>query len=173
MWECGPAPKGAAFTPDGNQIWVSLLAGPPAVQVFDATTLELLGEVALGEDGAVEIVFSLDGEHAYASQMETARVYEIDTTTRAVTRTFDTESSWSKMVELHDVYCKPLEDGSLAVGLVNGCNKPSVEAVSWKELGIKGRKPVRDLWAQKDLGKFSGEFSMGVPAHGAQLLKIG
>ena len=30
------------------------------------------------------------------------RVFEIDTATRAVTRTFDTESSWSKMVEMHD-----------------------------------------------------------------------
>lgn len=102
VWECGPAPKGAAFTPDGSQIWVTLLAGPPSVQVFDTATRELLGEITLGDHGAVEVVFSGDGKFAYVSQMETALVYEIDIAARRVTRTFDTQSAWSKVVELAD-----------------------------------------------------------------------
>jgi len=31
---------------------------------------------------------------------------------------------------------------------------------------------VRDLWRQKELGKFSDEFSMTVAPHGAEMLKI-
>ena len=46
-------------------------------------------------------------------------------------------------------------------------------SATWKELGLSGRQRVRDLWLQKDLGDFNGEFSATVPAHGALLLKIG
>jgi DNA-binding beta-propeller fold protein YncE len=102
VWESGPAPKGAAFTPDGSQVWVSFLAGPPSVQVFETATGDLLDEFTLDEHGAVEVVFSPDGSRAYVSQMETARVYEIDAATREVLRTFDTESAWTKMMELFD-----------------------------------------------------------------------
>jgi alpha-galactosidase len=31
---------------------------------------------------------------------------------------------------------------------------------------------VRDLWRQKDLGAFDGEFSTVVPRHGTVLVKI-
>jgi len=31
---------------------------------------------------------------------------------------------------------------------------------------------VRDLWAKKDLGKYTGSFSATVPSHGVVMLKI-
>ena len=44
----------------------------------------------LGEHGAVEVIFTRDGTTVYASQMETASVYEIDRATRTVKRQFKT-----------------------------------------------------------------------------------
>jgi DNA-binding beta-propeller fold protein YncE len=100
VFDCGPAPKGAVFSPDGSQVWTTLLSGPPSVESYDPVTGELLAEFTLGEHGAVEVVFSQDGAHAYVSQMETARVYDIVVASGEVTRTLDTESAWSKVVEL-------------------------------------------------------------------------
>ncbi len=71
------------------------------------------------------------------------------------------------------VYAKKLEDGSLAVGLFNIGSKPSITVlVRWSDLKIKGSHAVRDLWRQKDLGKFETEFTLTVAAHGAELVRI-
>ncbi len=71
------------------------------------------------------------------------------------------------------VYAKNLEDGSKAVGLFNtGTNGPITVTVKWSDLNISGRKNVRDLWRQTDLGKFDGEFSLSVAPHSAELVKI-
>ncbi len=98
VFDCGPGPKGASFSPDGSEVWVTLLTGPPSIQVFDPESGELLDELVLDEHGAVEVLFTADGSRVYVSQMETARVYEIDASTREVLRTFDTESAWTKML---------------------------------------------------------------------------
>jgi DNA-binding beta-propeller fold protein YncE len=98
--ECAGAPKGVAITPDGEEAWATILDGPPSVEIFDMETLQLIDSIDLGEYGAVEITFSSDGRHAYATQMETARVFEIDVATRTVLRTMETGSAWSKVVEL-------------------------------------------------------------------------
>jgi len=72
-----------------------------------------------------------------------------------------------------EVWSRPLWEGTLAVGLFNrGPIKTRVTA-RWSHLGISGRRAVRDLWQQKDLGTFDHSFSRIVPAHGAVLLKIG
>ena len=71
------------------------------------------------------------------------------------------------------VYAKKLEDGSKAVGLFNlNGSKPATVTVKWSDLGISGEQNVRDLWRQKDLGKFKDEFSMTVAPHSAELVKI-
>jgi YVTN family beta-propeller protein len=97
--DTGSMPKQVAFTPDGAQIWVSLLGGR-GVEVFDASTYERLAEIRLGQHGAVEILFAPDGETAYASQMETASVFEIDTATFEVHRQLSTGGTWSKVMAL-------------------------------------------------------------------------
>lgn len=94
------APKGVQITPDGRELWATVLNGPPSVEIWDLETMRLAGTIDLGVNGAVEILFNRDGTKAYASQMETALVFEIDVATRAVSRTFDTESAWTKVVEL-------------------------------------------------------------------------
>ena len=51
--------------------------------------------------------------------------------------------------------------------------KPIKISISWKKIGMQGELNVRDLWAKKDLGKFKGEFSANVEAHGCKLIKVG
>ena len=71
------------------------------------------------------------------------------------------------------VYAKKLEDGSKAVGLFNlGTNGVATVTVKWNELKIQGSQTVRDLWRQKDLGIFQGEFSLPVASHSGELVKI-
>jgi DNA-binding beta-propeller fold protein YncE len=96
---CGPNPKQVVFTPDGKELWVSLLGGA-GLEVFDPLTGEKLSQITLGEHGAVEVIFTKDGKTAYASQMETASVYEIDRVSRKVTRQFKTGGSWTKVLLL-------------------------------------------------------------------------
>jgi alpha-galactosidase len=72
-----------------------------------------------------------------------------------------------------EVWARPLADSSLAVGLFNRDEMDMKVAVSWNELGIKGKRQVRDLWRQKDLGAFASEFSSIVPRHGALFVKVG
>jgi alpha-galactosidase len=85
----------------------------------------------------------------------------------------------------YQVWMKELKDGSIAVGIFNTGSDDPVEAfswddqpqiaqiaVSWQELGIEGKKMVRDLWRQKDLDEFEGSFSASVPFHGVALVRI-
>ncbi len=85
-----------------------------------------------------------------------------------------------------EVWAKPLEDGSFAVGLFyvgQDVNDPvasfpwenrTSEKVSFKfsDIGIKGTAVVRDLWRQKDLGAYKGSFGAEVPYHGVVLVKL-
>jgi alpha-galactosidase len=71
------------------------------------------------------------------------------------------------------VLAKDLADGSKAVGLFNtGTNGTITVTLKWSDLKISGRQNVRDLWRQKNLGQFTGEFSMPVAPHSAELVKI-
>jgi alpha-galactosidase len=72
-----------------------------------------------------------------------------------------------------DVWARPLEDGTIAVGLFNRNPVAAAITATWKELGLSGSQPVRDLWLQKDLAARASEVSATVPRHGAVFLKIG
>jgi alpha-galactosidase len=71
-----------------------------------------------------------------------------------------------------EVWSRPLEDGAIAVGLFNRGELPATVTASWKELGLSGPQKVRDVWRQKDLGSFRGEFSAPVSRHGVLLVKM-
>jgi len=40
------------------------------------------------------------------------------------------------------------------------------------DIGLSGTVTIRDLWAKKELGAFTGSFTMQVPSHGTNMLKI-
>ena len=72
----------------------------------------------------------------------------------------------------HFVMAKDMEDGSKAVGLFNISPVQTTIVVKWDDLGIEGRRRVRDLWRQKDLGKYKDKFETKVPSHGVKLVRI-
>ncbi len=57
-----------------------------------------------------------------------------------------------------EIWAKDMKDGSKAVGLFNRGEEQTTIKLNWSDLGIAGKHHVRDLWRQKDLGKFSGSF---------------
>jgi alpha-galactosidase len=70
------------------------------------------------------------------------------------------------------VYAKPMDDGSIVVGLFNtGASEATVTA-NWSDLKISGRQRVRDLWRQKELGIFADKFEAPVASHGVVLVRI-
>ena len=95
-----PAPKGLAITPDNREVWVTALVTRPSIGIYDPLTGKSRGEVNLGKSGAVEVIFNREGTLAYASQMQTHLVYEIDVAARKVRRKFNTGSPWTKIVLL-------------------------------------------------------------------------
>ena len=96
-----PSPKGIDFSPDGKTLWVTMLLNKKrGLSVYDVASGSDLADIDLNGGGGVELVFSKDGSRVYASQMETAKVYEIDTSSKKILRVFDTQSAWTKVVEL-------------------------------------------------------------------------
>ncbi len=73
-----------------------------------------------------------------------------------------------------EIYNKPLADGTTAVLLLNKGTQKRDVTVAWKQIGLKGTQPVRDLWEQKDLGDFEDSFTAkNLGQHDHMLLKIG
>lgn len=73
-----------------------------------------------------------------------------------------------------EVWAKQLQDGSRAVVLLNrGASQQTVTA-TWEQIGYPDHlsASVRDLWAHKDLGKFTGKFSSPVESHGVVVVTV-
>jgi alpha-galactosidase len=71
------------------------------------------------------------------------------------------------------VMAKTMEDGSIAAGLFNlGDNGKQQVTLSWADLKLTGKYIVRDLWRQKDLGTFIGEFKADVNQHGVVMISL-
>jgi alpha-galactosidase len=84
------------------------------------------------------------------------------------------------------VWLKPLEDGSYAIGLFNvagfgktpqsyfpwGDEKPASYILDFNTIGLKGTWLVRDVWRQQDLGTYSKRFSTQIPHHGVKLIRL-
>ena len=71
-----------------------------------------------------------------------------------------------------EIWAKDLEDGSKAVGLFNRGDKKAEITADLTLLGFTGKSTIRDLWRQKDLGKFDSQFKTMVASHGVILVKI-
>jgi alpha-galactosidase len=76
------------------------------------------------------------------------------------------------------VYAKTLEDGSYAIGLFNLGEAETTVGLKWGPWGTlatpdaAAKFTVRDLWRQKDLGQFKGEFKTAVASHGVVLVRL-
>ena len=73
-----------------------------------------------------------------------------------------------------EIYNKPLSDGTTAVLILNKGDETTDITVTWDMIGLKGKQKVRDLWEQKDLGKFKDFFTAkALSKHEHLLLKVG
>lgn len=84
------------------------------------------------------------------------------------------------------IWLKPMEDGSSAVGLFNtdGFGKTPGSYFRWgdetakpydldfSKIGLKETWTLRDLWRQKDLGEFKGSIKTSIPHHGVVMLRM-
>ncbi len=71
-----------------------------------------------------------------------------------------------------EFWAKPLSDGSLALGILNRNNKSGETSFLLKDIGIKGKQMVRDLWLHQAMGFFTNAIAITVPGHGVRLLKL-
>jgi len=75
-----------------------------------------------------------------------------------------------------EVWAGPLSGGSQAVLLLNRADSGSEPiTVKWTDIGFPAEKAatVRDLWAHKDLGSFTGSFtSPNIDSHSVVMLNI-
>jgi alpha-galactosidase len=73
-----------------------------------------------------------------------------------------------------EVWSKQMADGGRAVILLNrGLSAASITA-GWDEIGYPAtlQAEVHDLWAKKDMGKFTGSYSAQVPSHGVVMIRV-
>ena len=70
------------------------------------------------------------------------------------------------------VLAKPLEDGSLAVGLFSLTKARRTIEVGWADLQLTGEQKARDVWQHKDRGAVSDRYSAAVGPHGVALVKL-
>jgi alpha-galactosidase len=84
------------------------------------------------------------------------------------------------------IWVKPLEDGSYAVGLFNvadygktpesyfrwGDETPKSFTFDFNKIGLKGRFKLRDVWRQKDLSTFKDVFKTEIRHHGVVMLQM-
>lgn len=70
------------------------------------------------------------------------------------------------------ILAKPLEDGSVAVGLFNLSEAERKMSISWSALGIKGSRTVRDLWRQRNEGRSRDAYESAVGRHGVKLVRL-
>jgi hypothetical protein len=75
-----------------------------------------------------------------------------------------------------EIWAGPLSNGSQAVVLFNrGDSGSEPITVKWSDIGfpVGGSAVVRDLWARKDIGAFTGNYtSPNIDHHAVMMLKI-
>ena len=70
-----------------------------------------------------------------------------------------------------EVWIKPLEDGSKAVGLFNRGWGAMPVTVNFRDVGLGDSANVRNLWTKKDLGRFQVTYTAFVAQHGVVLIR--
>lgn len=96
-----PNVKALAVSPDGKELWATLLLNKArGVAVFSVQERKNIANLNLKDGGGVEMVFTKDGKKVYVSQMETGKIFEIDTNSKKILRSFSSKSTWTKVLFL-------------------------------------------------------------------------
>jgi alpha-galactosidase len=159
MLEVGTVQGGqpTKLTPDEQYAHISLwcLQAAPLLIGCDLTKLDPFTLGLLTNDEVIDIDQDPLGKAAHV-----------------VAASFDEHSDPVVQKAQTQVWERPLEDGSIAVGLFNFGSQPAAMTVGWSQVNLTGSCKVRDLWRQKDLGSFSDSFGGTVPSHGVLLVRI-
>jgi hypothetical protein len=70
-----------------------------------------------------------------------------------------------------EIWTKKLADKSLAVAIFNRSKVAVPVNLVWRDLGLRAKPGVRDLWLRKDLGR-QKNFTAEIPPHGCVLLRV-
>lgn len=65
----------------------------------------------------------------------------------------------------HQVFVRPLANGSHAVAILNSGDKAQRLSVSFKQLGLTGKYTVRDVWQHRDIARGATKWGGKVQAH--------
>ena len=65
----------------------------------------------------------------------------------------------------HQVFGRPLANGSHAVAILNSGDKAQRLSVSFKQLGLTGKYTVRDVWQHRDIARGATKWGGKVQAH--------
>jgi alpha-galactosidase len=79
---------------------------------------------------------------------------------------------WARDLDGGRVWGKQMEDGSFAVGILNGGPIAREVTFSLKDAGLEGSWRTRDLWRQRDLPAAQGAYTATLPPHAIQLLRL-
>lgn len=72
-----------------------------------------------------------------------------------------------------EVWAKKLQNGQYAVLLLNRDATASKEiALNWSDLGLKGKRKIKDVFAAKELGKFQDQFASTLAPHSSVFLLV-
>jgi alpha-galactosidase len=71
-----------------------------------------------------------------------------------------------------EIWVKAMQDGTLVVGLFNRGEVDKCVSLNWPALYLSETCIVRDLWRQKDLGRFQNKFTSMVRSHGVTLIRM-
>ncbi|HTS12898.1 MAG TPA: glycoside hydrolase family 27 protein [Candidatus Limnocylindrales bacterium] len=73
-----------------------------------------------------------------------------------------------------EVWSKQMADGSRAVILLNRGDGEQEITATWEQIGYPEHlnASVRDMWAHKDLGKFTGSYKATVPSHSVVMVTV-
>ena len=74
------------------------------------------------------------------------------------------------------IWARPLEDGTMAVGLFNRAPEAMPMTMKFADLGLPDMSPIRFPWTQSDLAGVAGngkQYTATVPRHGVVLMKVG
>jgi alpha-galactosidase len=150
----------------------------------------IIGNIGIGEGKVAPCALSPNEQYAYMSMwclmasplffsgdMNTLDAFTLNVLCNAEVIEVDQDplGECAQVVKLSDktfLMVKNLEGGAKAVGLFNRDTEDAKMTAKWSDLGVSAKQAVRDLWRQKDLGEFDGDFTATVGRRGVVVVRI-
>lgn len=152
------------LAPDEQYTQISLwsLLGAPLIVSCDLTQMDPFTFNLLCNDEVIEV--DQDPLGAAPKRIKAA--------TNLATPNPDPKVKVKPIYDGPEIWSRPLEDGSLAVGLFNRTDKELPITLNMSDLSLTGPQRIRDLWRQKDIGAPAEKFEAAIPPHGVVLLRV-